>query len=147
MRIRLYFDGFELSGYENIQVRTIQDLSKLDKFDRGELNEIIIDNVLDYIFLDKADEVLNKLSSLIKKKGGKIIIMGKDIYELSKAYTNYNIDIQELNKYIFGENSNISKKLALSVSTVSGILQNTLKLKVLKKRVNGFDYTVEAIKE
>ena len=145
MNVRLYFDDFELSGYENIKVGSVEELSQLDKFDLGELDELILDHVADYFPINKVEEILNRLSKFVKR-GGKFIVQGTDLYEICKSYTNYNIDMVEANKVIYGNNPDRVKRVSFTAVGISSFLEQVVQLKIVKKRISNFTYMIEAIR-
>lgn len=141
MRLRIHLNEDALSGYSNIRVSNVEEmLEAIKKFDPGELDELIIEAAFDLVALNKAEEILGKLTKLVKKNGGKFVIIGRDLYETCKAFTNYNIDISDVNTLLFGEN----KRLGFPAITMSDLLKNNLGLKIIKKRVNEFVYSIEA---
>jgi len=142
-KVRLYSNDFSLTGYENIEVVSADDLVKTDKFDQGELDELILDEIVDYMPINKVEDILSKLSKLIKV-GGKLVVTGSDLYEVCKAFTLYRSDIVGVNKGIFGENPDRPKRVGFSASAISNFLQQNVGLKILKKRVNNFTYMIEA---
>lgn len=142
-KVRFYTKkDFELSGYKNILVEKIEDID-LSQIDDGELDELILDDVIDFMPIDKVEDLIKALSIKIKKQGN-IIFTGRDLYEVSKEFSKYDISIVEANKGIFGDNPNFPRRLGFTVSTLSNFLKEECKLKILKKRVNKYEYCVEA---
>jgi hypothetical protein len=142
-KVRLHDDTFALSGYENIQITDISQIASLDKFDKGELDELIIENVIDYFPVDKAEDALESLTKLVKK-GGKIVVIGTDLYEVCKNFSQYNINIRDANKEIFGLTPPTIKKVCFTTPHMVEFLSTVAKLKILKKRMNVFSYSIEA---
>jgi hypothetical protein len=141
MRVRIHLNEVPLSGYDNIRVGSTEELTAVvNKFDSGELDELILEAAFDLVPLNIAEETLGKLTKLVKKNGGKFIIIGRDLYEVCKAFTNYNIDISDVNTLLFGEN----KRIGFPAITMSDLLKNNLGLKIIKKRVDEFVYSIEA---
>jgi len=143
MKVRIHTDDFVLSGYENIRIQTLEDLSKLSKFDRGELDELIVDHVFDHIKLEELDDKIVSISELVKLNGGLLVVNGTDLYEVCKSFTNYNLDISDVNKVIFGI-GDLPNRTMLTVNSLCQILKNNIGLRIIKKRMNGFTYSVEA---
>ena len=140
MKVRIHSDEYILSGYSNLRVGSYEQLSlTINDIDQGALDELLVDHTIDFLPLDKAEEMLSRLTRLVKK-GGKFVVTGTDIYEVSKAFANYHIDIADVNRHVFGN----SKRLAFSAVTMSNLLQHNLQMKIIKKRVNEFIYTIEA---
>jgi len=142
-KVRLHSNEFVLSGYENIKVTSIEELDEVKKFDPGELDELLIDEVLDYLPITKVEDILSSLSRLIKV-GGTIVVTGTDLYEVCKSFANYRINILEVNKSIFGENPDKPKHVGFSALAISNFLEHTAGLKIQKRRVNNFTYMIEA---
>jgi hypothetical protein len=143
-KIRIHTDNHKLSGYDNYRNINIHGLEdSLKNYDFGELDEIILDDIIDYIPIDKAEEMLIRISKTLKK-GGLLVVRGTDLYDACKAFANYNIDIVEANKIIFGDDPNNTKKLSFTTTGISGFLSTYANMKILKKRVHLFNYEVEA---
>ena len=122
------------------------DVMNIDKHaDDAELTELIASDVLDYIPLVRVDEVL---SNWIKKIriGGKIVLGGVDMLEVSKSFADYRIDITEANLLIHGEQTKpyLCKKVSFTCMGLSQYIEQRFNLHILKKRVNNYKMIVEA---
>ena len=146
IKVRLHVEDFELSGYDNIKVQTLEDLDKLSKFDNGELDELVIEDVVDYLPSDKAEETVLKLVKLVAK-GGKLIVGCSEAYEISKAFTSFNISLMDYNKLVYGSDPNLPKRLGITAISLADLLSKVAGMKILKKRVNKFKFIVEAIRQ
>ena len=121
------------------------DVKNLDDFvDDAEAQEIIALDVIDYIPLTDVNKVIKHWVSKLRH-GGTLIIGGTDLFEVSKSFAQYRIDITRANKLIHGEQSKpyLIKRTNFTVLGLSDYL-SSLGLKLQKKRVNDFIMTVEA---
>ena len=145
MKLRLHVDDFPLTGYTNIRVTPEKalEIDKIDFYvDRGEAEEIIVEGVIDYIRISQVESVIKLWSSLIQKQG-RLVIVGTDIQEVSKALGNYNINVPDANQLLYGD-TDFPKRVCFSAAHLSSFLKEKCGLKLLKKRVNGYTYMVEA---
>ena len=76
---------------------------------------------------------------------GTIVIGGTDAYEVCKMFSQNAIDLQELNNLFHGQQTQEwdVRLNQLTLQTVSEELEKR-GLKTLKKRINGFKFSVEA---
>lgn len=143
-KVRLHSNEFTLSGYENIRITSLEELdTNIGKFDAGELDELLVDEVLDYMPITKVEDILSSLTKLLRV-GGTIVVTGTDLYEVCKYFTSYRINILEVNKSIFGENPDKPKRVGFSALAISNFLEHTTALKIQKRRINNFTYMIEA---
>lgn len=134
MKVRFHLDDFEHSSFNNHK------FGSQTHFDAGELDCLWLDDVLNSVEIDKVDDTFRAMVRLVKR-GGSIIINGTDIYEVSKALSNYNISIQDANKLLYEG----SKKNCFSITfVIESLKQYGLTIKT--KRVNGYQYSVEAVR-
>lgn len=145
MKLRLHIDEFELSGYTNIRV-PVESAVQMDQYDfnldKGEAEELIIENLIDYIPISKVEGVIKNWSEFLKKQG-KLVITGTDLQEVAKNLANYNISIPDANELIYGLGDE-PKRVCFSIAHLSAFLKERCNLRILKKRVNGYLYMVEA---
>lgn len=134
MKVRLHLDDFKHSGFDNYN------FNDEIHFDAGELDCLWLDDVLNSVPIDKVDDTFRQMVRLVKR-GGSVIVNGTDIYEVSKALTNYNISIQEANHLLY----NGVKSNCFSINFVVETLKQ-YGLTIKTKRVNGYQYSVEAIR-
>jgi|TARA_R110002020_G_scaffold248502_1_gene462526 hypothetical protein len=129
----------------NILVRA--DVKNLDNFvDDAEAQEIIALDVIDYIPLTEINKVIGHWVSKLGH-GGSLIIGGTDLFEVSKAFSQYRLDITEANKLIHGEQYKpyLIKRVNFTALGLADYLES-LGLKLQKKRVNNYRITIEAIR-
>lgn len=86
------------------------------------------------------------LAGYVKKlrHNGKIIFVGKDILEIARRMLNRNMNILQGNEYLFGgpEAHNLNSS-CVCANDIAAILQK-LGLKIVRKSIDEFTYTVEA---
>jgi hypothetical protein len=145
MKIRLHIGEFELSGYQNARIMP-EHATRIDSLDfgidRGEADEIIVEDVVDYIPISKVEGAIKTWSELVKKQG-RLVITGTDLQEVAKAVAGYNLSIPDANMLLYGDKEE-TKKVAFSITHLCAFLKEKCGLRILKKRVNGFSYAVEA---
>ena len=132
MKIAIYLPGvFETGedGYEQV------DLSEVASLDDGAYEEILVGSCLD--FIEQRDEFTKELVKKIRY-GGKIIITGLDIYEISRAVINRNLRLEEINPVVYDGRYSVS-----SIFDMVKKIQE-LGLKPIHKRANDFNYTIIA---
>lgn len=143
-KIRFHRSDFELSNYTNIHLDKGLDLEPLN-IDDGELDELLFDNVLEYISIKIVEDTLARLSKKVKR-GGIIRVSGTDIIEVSKMIAGYRMDLQEINRSLFGEQAkdDVTKKCVFNVNHIVAFFSEILGFKILKQRINGVEFVVEA---
>jgi hypothetical protein len=122
------------------------DIFNLDKYvDNSEANEILAYDVIDYIPLDRHEEVIENWVGKIRI-GGRIVIGGTDLFEVCKSFSQYKIGSSEANELIHGsqEKPYLIKKLTHTALGMSEHLKNKFNLKIKKKRISGYKMIVEA---
>lgn len=145
----------EISGYINVNPFTLEEndsVKSCSLYDLSplvaecEATEILAINVLDYLDIHKVKSTLDHWISRLRH-GGKIVIGGTDMYAVCKSFTNYNIDINEVNSLLHGEQTgpHLIKRVNL---TVHGLAKHMSQqgLNILRKQLNGFNMVVEAVR-
>lgn len=127
---------------DNVKKIDINTLSIDSYIDDGELEEIIIDNMLDCVPITQTLNILNKLIKKVKH-GGTIIINGIDAYLVAKAFVEMKISIEEFNVLLHGTDREIQRTLGLTCSGVSNFLSES-GLKIIHRRIDSFQYSVKA---
>jgi hypothetical protein len=121
------------------------DIKNLDKFvDDGEVDELIVTNVLEYFQPNKVVEILNHW---LKKLAinGKIIIGFTDCYFVCKKLINFEITLAEFNDLIHGAQNkpNEYRRGSISMANVINFF-NSVGYKILQKRIDGDNYIITA---
>ena len=156
MRINLLYTEEEpRSGYLNVSPFATEETDELKIgdptfklsawVDDAEATEIVANDVIDYL---PADIVMDVLSHWVAKlrHGGTLIIGGTDLYEVCKGFTTYAIDVHQANAHLHGhaaDNPQFVKKITLTALGLSNFLA-TMGLTIIKKRVTGYHFIVEA---
>ncbi len=136
----------EFSGYLNIAPELVVDLGIANNLDNlvedAEAKEIICSGVLQLLDNEEAIHTLDYLMSKLRIKG-KIIISEVDIYELARLYVFGQIDLRAFNEVAHGTDKTVKTSL-----TMLGICDylTSKGLKIMKKRINGYNISVEAIR-
>ena len=148
----LWGTGHPLSGYVNIDPHSYNkegivngDVTKLDEFvEDSEATEILAMDIIDFI---PYSIITATVSHWVKKirLGGKIVIGGIEIYEISKIFAQQGIGIEEFLIAAYGHQSNPweFKASHMTLQDLESLLTQH-GLKILKKRINGFKMSVEA---
>lgn len=140
MKVRIHRDDFELSGYQNIKFTSETDLIttlQILEFDKGELEELILDDVTDFIPLNDVEKTIAELVGFVRK-GNKMVIVGTDVLEVAKSFANYQISLIDFNKFIYD-----NRKNGFTCYHMDEFLRERCNVKTIKKRVNGFQYMIE----
>lgn len=124
-------------GYENVGF-----VKNLDAFaENGECEEVLAINILEYISCSNLEKFVLHLASKVAY-GGKIVINGLDYMEISKMAVRQDFNVAEFNRLLFGTGSQ-PKESCITMNAITGILQSN-GFKILKKRLNGYDFSIEA---
>ena len=94
------------------------DISNIDKYvDDSELEELVAIDVIDYMSIKEAPQVIENWVRKIRI-GGKIILGGSDLLEICKSFSEHKIDISEANSLIHGtqEKPYLPKKFTFTPS-------------------------------
>ena len=155
MKLNLvYGSGEKMGGFLNIspfpqedEDFVMADVCNLDMFvDDAESDVIIAYDVINFITKPR---VIGAIDHWIKKlrHGGRILIGGVDIYELSRDIFTQNTDIKTINSIIFGDEAqpwDIRKNCFYTESLVNHFVDNGLE--ILKTRIDKYNMIVEAIR-
>lgn len=149
MRINITITPYELGSYINISPLKGDDPFTLTS-DTAECREIIAEEIIDYIPIDKMLDVITHYVSKLRL-GGKIVLGGTDIIELSKDILRQNKTMVEANHEIFGAQTEELKewglkKGCLALNDVVAILSH-LGLHITKQRLDGSKFIVEAVRD
>jgi len=150
----LYTETEPRPGYLNVSPFTteesddlkIGEVFDLDEWvDDAEATEIIASDVIDYLPANLVMDVIEHWVSKLRR-GGTLIIGGTDLYEVCKGFTTYAMDVREANAYLHGhaaDNPQFVKKITLTALGLSNFLAQK-GLRIIKKRVTGYQFVVEA---
>jgi sporulation protein YlmC with PRC-barrel domain len=156
MKANLLIDNKDgmLKGWANIDPcgdnkdgRNVGPLDNLDwAFDKGELEELLVDNILNKFRFPHLHIVLSNWSSKLAI-GGKITIRDVDFEEVARLLLLEKITLQQACVLLWGEQSKDSTVKQCGLSTLEMVkLLEKLGLKITKKIIDGYDFVIEAIR-
>lgn len=153
MKVYISIDKPHLNGYINIDPCIANDKISFDPrnlndlLDKAEANQIIVDDVLDYI---SHTSIYNAIANWVEKlrHGGVIIITGNDLKEVCRKSFTGEIDTGTLNQILFGAHDKAwkFKSSCLTIDEVTNLLLN-FGIKIKRREINGYRYVVEGIRE
>ncbi len=150
MKLNLGIDISLMSGYTTIdpaggQDKVCLDIRNIDSVvDNGECEEINASRILDHIHGSQLYSVIQHWVSKLAH-GGKIILGGKDILEVSKLVVTGSIGNSDSNKVFYGvNNSSLGLQRGMYECNEIVSILSELGLHIDKKRINGLDFIVEA---
>lgn len=110
--------------------------------DNNECEEIIVQDVLERIPLQNIGEYVKLLVSKLRHKG-KLHISGVDADEVTKAYNNGEISINQLNSFLFGQKQHAwdFSQSVVNLFEVVNVLKS-LGMKIIHKRLANLHYSV-----
>lgn len=147
MRVKISVNKFAYSGYYNIDPdpviidgvnTTPSSIRDLDQLDDRECDEIILDECLCYI---PHAELGNYLDKVLKKlrKGGKLVIIDKDVRSLSYDYYSGIVNEDYYNNALFG-NQNRPSTFKTSCLSLKMIKEHLSEICKISKIINTGDY-------
>lgn len=128
----------------NIKKADVRNLDGLAE--DAECTEIIVNSVYDFLNLEDAIKSIKHISTKLRHKG-KIVLIGSDARELCRKFIEGSIDIINFNEELHGSFQETwdVKMSHFTMETMSELLES-LGLKVTKKRLENYNYLVEAIR-
>jgi hypothetical protein len=155
VKINLIWSNTDLYGEDFINIGAFVDeesanirrgdVKNLDKFlDNGEAETIVAADIIDYLDSNKVGAVIQHWVSKLAH-GGTITIGGVDLLEVSRAIFHAKLSITQANELIHGSPAApyLLKRTTYSMLGVVHDLES-FGLRVIKKRVDGYLYLVEA---
>jgi threonine dehydrogenase-like Zn-dependent dehydrogenase len=135
-----------LSGYTNICLGEAdsRDEALDDIVDDAEATELVCDNVLEFVPLP---DLMGFLQHVIQKlrHGGTLVLTGVDAYSVSKAFVSYNLNIEEFNVLLHG-NQRDETNIKVATLTLYGMVVclRDLGLTITRQHLEEFNYVIEA---
>ena len=122
----------------------LNDISNL--VEDNECLEILAPTIINYLPFNQLQQIITGWVSKLRH-GGKIVLGGTDLYEISKRVTRGEIDTDLANVLIYGQQTGVwdVKRSQLNLKDVSDLLSH-LGLKIITKKLDGIDMVVEAIR-
>jgi len=125
-------------SYERIGLRRNIDFYS----EQYECDEIYSEDILNYINVDKIENFIAHLVSKLKR-GGLLRLGGNDYIEICKMAIRQDFNVVEFNKIIFGSYSERPMESAITLNIVVNVITK-LNMKVLTKKINGYEFFIEA---
>jgi len=110
--------------------------------ENGELEEIVVEHILDYIPIADVIKVVNHLVKKIRH-GGIINIIGVDGYLVAKAFVEIRMGIEQFNILLHGDNPAMLKTVVLTCQGISNFLAEN-GLEIMQRRIDVYQYSVKA---
>jgi hypothetical protein len=145
MKIHVSIGGVSVGGYIEVNPAKGGNIVSLPCPDNG-ADEILAEDICDYIpRIQLVPVILHYTKKL--KSNGRLIIGGTEIKELAKAVV-LGDDFELFNKMLFGSFENVwdIKSGATSIIEIVDALKK-LGLKIVGKKLNGYKFIVEAVRE
>ena len=135
-------DKLPLPKTHELTKEEIAFVKSLDAFaENGECEEILASNILEYIPFPNIEQFILHLASKVAH-GGKITVCGIDYVEVCKMAIRQDFNVAEFNRLIFGSGSQ-PRESAINLNVVATLLLSN-GFKIQKKRLNGYNFVVEA---
>lgn len=137
----------ELGGYTNICLGLVD--NRNDEVnahvDDAEANEIILNNVLEYILLTEITDFLGFIIGKLRHDGT-LVITGVDAYTVAKDYVAYKLSIEDFNILLHGaqQDEHFIKTATLTLHGLVNFLQEEFGLEVVRKTLEDYTYVIEA---
>lgn len=127
---------------EYLPVGTVyESIQNLDQLENSYYEQIIINDLLDYIGYNEASAILDSIINKLQENLGEIIIQSTDLRQLSSSIMFGDIDIQTAKIVIYD-----NKKTIYTMSEIESELKNR-NLKIIEKKyINIFEYYIRASK-
>lgn len=147
MKLQITVDEQPMNGYTYLNPNQGGDIFVLEGISDNECEEILAPRIIDYIPINMMQAFAQ---SLVKKMrhGSKIIIGGTDLYEICKNVVNFNANTVQANLLLYGNQQNAwnIKRGQITLKDLVDLMDEC-GLKVIKKRLEGVEMCVEAIRD
>lgn len=153
----LYGGGDFVSGHLNIDPLADPENDKLivgnwknlDQWaDDAEVTEILaLHGLIEYVPRPEINDIVDHWIRKLRH-GGKFIVQFTDCYEVAREFVNFNITMKEVNEVFHGSQDRyeLVKKCSFTTHGFAEYLAVKHGMKIEKKRLNGFEAVVEAIR-
>lgn len=118
-------------------------VKNVDSFaENGQCDEVVSPDMLNFIHFSLAEDFILHLAKKVKH-GGTISLSGRDPVEISKMLTRGEFNFIEFNRVIYGDANSRPIENTMTINSIVNILKSQ-GFKILKKRLDGYVFTVEA---
>ncbi len=140
------FNGFlnlDPTATQQDQDRVLCDLQNFDSLlDNNEAEQILVNDILDYIPLPARPKVLSSLLTKVAHDG-EVVVTGLDLHEMARVvYDGECGSIDESNRIIYG--TVISRKSAVTPQENVNLLMQTGQFQVTSVSYHGIQYVIKA---
>lgn len=150
MKINILYDNPEIvTGYVNVDpfVMDNPDIQctspdNLHFCSDGEAEEIVCNNVLSYYRIDKAERVMQHFIQKLSHQGT-LTIQDLNPYSITRKVTLRELNIVDLNKYLFGEKH--PKKSLIGIDEIANLMTH-LGLRITYKGIMGDEFIITGVR-
>jgi len=122
----------------------LNDISNL--VENNECTEILAPSIINYLPFNQLQQTISNWVSKLRH-GGKIIIGGYDMYEIAKRIVRGEIETDLANVLLYGQQINVWDVQRSQITLTDLVdLMTHLGLKVIKKKLDGVEMIVEAVR-
>ena len=114
---------------------------ELPKYETNQITELFIDKFLEYIPVENTMQAISHWFTKIRR-GGKLIITGTDLVQVSKACLTKTLKVPQINQMLFGQGS-LGRRSCLTLDDTVSLLEH-VGLKITTKRLAEYEYTLIA---
>lgn len=127
--------GFKATGFAR----------NVDAFaDDGECDVVLSNDMLNYVHFSDAERFITHLAKKVRHEGT-IVLGAKCPIEICKMLLRGDFNFTEFNRIIYGDTDGQPLEGTITINAVVNILQQN-GFKIMKKRLEGYDFTVEAVR-
>ena len=147
MKVLITIDEPNIEGYLKISPMLghyLNDISNL--VDDNECLEILAPTIINYLPFNQLQQIITGWVGKLRH-GGKIVIGGIDLYEVSKRVVRGEIETDLANALLYGTQNGVwdVRRSQLNLKDISDLLSH-LGLKIITKKLDGIDMIVEAVR-
>lgn len=147
MKVFITISEPSIEGYTYISPllgHYLNDISNI--VETHECTEILAPSIINYLPLNQLQQAITNWVSKLRH-GGKIILGGYDIYEVAKRIVRGEIETDLANVLLYGQQTGVWDVQRCQITLTDLVdLMTHLGLKVTKKRLDGVDMIVEAVR-
>lgn len=147
MKLQLAVTQHKLSGYTLVSPLNGDNPLNLELYvDNGEAEEIVCDNILEYVPIENLGIYLQNLTAKLAH-GGKLIITSTDLDLVVQAYIRREINTLDVNQILYGQKTHAwdFKISCVNMFELTEVLKS-LGLKIMEKRYHKYNYVVVGVR-